>query len=314
MSAFCDKKTPKNAYKFLCEKCHFVCSKKSEWVRHLATAKHNFVTLCDAPSDAKGSTKYVCQNCDKFYDSRNGLWYHKKKCFKQYDEISSKNVSTPSQNMTNTSQIQSGIVITPEIFLELLNQNKEMLEIIKNGTHNNQSHNTNSLNKTFNLQFFLNETCKNAMNIMDFVNSIEIGLDDLEKVGQLGYVEGISNIINKNLKSLDITQRPIHCTDKKREILYIKDEDKWEKEEENKPKLRKAIKYVAHKNILKLSDFRAKYPDCGFSHSRKSDQYNKMIIESMGGSGNNDIEKEDKIISNIIKNNLIDKDKQLTCL
>jgi hypothetical protein len=303
----CSKKLHKL---FSCDSCDYYTCKKSNYDKHLLTAKHKSVTLGDAGDSKSSAAKYICQNCDKLYDSRNGLWKHKKTCFTHMEEP---DYEYQSQNMTNTSQIQSGIVITPEIFLELLNQNKEMLEIIKNGTHNNQSHNNNSLNKTFNLQFFLNETCKNAMNIMDFVNSIEIGLDDLEKVGELGYVEGISNIINKNLKSLDITQRPIHCTDKKREILYIKDEDKWEKEEENKPKLRKAIKYVAHKNILKLQDFRAKYPDCGFSHSRKSDQYNKMIIESMGGSGNNDIEKEDKIISNIVKNTVIDKEKQIVC-
>ena len=180
-----------------------------------------------------------------------------------------------------------------------------MLEVIKNGTHNTTNNNCN--NKSFNLQLFLNETCKDAMNIMDFVDSIKLQLSDLEKVGEVGYVEGITNIILKNLKELDVTKRPFHCTDKKREILYIKDDNKWEKEDENKAKMRKFIKYVAHKNIILLPEFKEKYPDCGFSHSKKSDQYNKLIIESMGGSGNNDIEKEDKIIRNITKVIAIDK-------
>jgi len=147
------------------------------------------------------------------------------------------------------------------------------------------------------------------MNIMDFVESIKLQLTDLEKVGHIGYVEGISNIINTNLKALDVTQRPIHCTDKKRETLYIKDEDKWEKENEEKNKIRKAIKKVANKNIRLLSKFKEVHPDCDKSASKFSDQYNKIIVESMGGSGDNDVEKEDKIIQNISKNVTIIKEQ-----
>ena len=193
---------------------------------------------------------------------------------------------------------------------QLFEQNSEMLEIIKNGTHNtNNSHNnTNSHNKTFNLQFFLNETCKDAMNIMDFVDSIKLQLSDLENVGKVGYVEGISNIITSNLKALDVTQRPIHCADKKREVLYVKDENKWEKEDDDKKKIRKAIKRVACKNQRLLPKFKEEHPDCGNYHSKFSDQYNKIVVESMGGSGNNDMEKEDKIIKNISKNVTIDKE------
>ena len=145
------------------------------------------------------------------------------------------------------------------------------------------------------------------MNIMDFVDSIQLQLSDLEKVGELGYVEGISNIIVKNLKALDITQRPVHCTDKKRETLYIKDENKWEKEDNEKKKIRKAINKVACKNQRLLPKFKEVHPDCIKSASKFSDQYNKMIIESMGGSGDNDLEKEDKIIKNIAKQIFIEK-------
>jgi hypothetical protein len=170
------------------------------------------------------------------------------------------------------------------------------------------SHNTNnSHNKTFNLQFFLNETCKDAMNIMDFVDSIKLQLSDLEKVGEIGYVEGISNIIVKNLNSLEETQRPIHCTDTKREVLYIKDENKWEKENEEKNKLRKAIKRVACKNQRMIPKFKEEHPDCGKSASKFSDQYNKIIYEAMGGPGDNDKEKENKIIRHIAKEVTIDK-------
>jgi hypothetical protein len=163
------------------------------------------------------------------------------------------------------------------------------------------------MNKTFNLQFFLNETCKDAMNIMDFVDSIKLQLTDLERFGEVGYVEGLSNIITTNLKALDVTQRPVHCTDRKRETIYIKDENKWEKEDDNKSKLRTAIKRIANKNIKLLPQYREKYPGCQYAESRHSDKYNKTVVEAMGGAGNNDIEKEDKIIHNISKNVVIVK-------
>jgi len=142
------------------------------------------------------------------------------------------------------------------------------------------------------------------MNIMDFVDSIKLQLTDLEKVGDIGYVEGISNIITTNLNALDVTQRPIHCTDKKRETLYIKDEDKWEKENEEKKKIRKVVKKVSDKNLMLLQKFKEAHPDCIKSASKFSDQYNKLIIESM----DTDKENEDKIIKNISKNVTIDKE------
>jgi hypothetical protein len=157
------------------------------------------------------------------------------------------------------------------------------------------------------LNVFLNEYCKDAMNIMDFVDSLKLQLTDLENVGKLGYVEGISNIIVKNLRELDVHKRPVHCSDSKREVMYIKDENKWEKENDEKNKLRKVIKKIANKNSRLLPQFKEKYPDCIKSSSPYSDQYNKLIIEAMGGSGDNELEKEDKIIKKIAKNVLIDK-------
>ena len=176
-----------------------------------------------------------------------------------------------------------------------------------NNTINQTNNNNNSHNKTFNLQFFLNETCKDAMNIMDFVDSIKLQLSDLERVGELGYVEGISNIIVKNLKGLDVTQRHVHCTDKKRETMYIKDEDKWEKDDEQK-KMHKMVRRVADKNARMLPKFKEAHPDCLKSSSRYSDQYNKIIMEAMGGRGDNDFEKEEKIIKRVSKEVIVDKD------
>jgi hypothetical protein len=182
------------------------------------------------------------------------------------------------------------------------------MEVIKNGTTQNTNiTNTNSHNKAFNLNFFLNETCKDAMNITDFVESIKLQLSDLEKVGELGYVEGISNIIVKNLKELDVTQRPVHCTDKKRETMYIKDEDTWEKDEERK-KMHKLVRKVADKNARMLPKFKEAHPDCTKSASRYSDQYNKIIMEAMGGRGDDDFEKEEKIIKRVSKEVIITRD------
>jgi hypothetical protein len=189
---------------------------------------------------------------------------------------------------------------------ELKNMVLDVCQKIQPITNTVNSHNVNSNNKTFNLNVFLNETCKDAMNITDFVDSLKLQLSDLENVGEIGYVNGISNIIVKNLNLLDENKRPIHCADKKREVLYIKDEDKWEKDEEKK-KIRKIIKKVACKNQRLLPEFKKEHPDCGKYNSKYSDQYNKLVVESMGGSGDNDLEKEDKIIRNIAKEVTIDK-------
>jgi hypothetical protein len=154
---------------------------------------------------------------------------------------------------------------------------------------------------------FLNETCKDAMNITEFIDSLELQLSDLENIGKLGFVEGISNIIVKNLKALDVHKRPVHCADKKREVIYIKDQDKWEKDNDEKERLRKAIKKVALKNEKLLPKYKELHPDCNYSHSKYADEYSKIVIETMGGLGNNDIEKQNKIIRNIAKEVIIDK-------
>jgi hypothetical protein len=280
--------TSKNINNFVCNICDFSCCKKGDWNRHNLTQKHknNVLTTGDNGLYIK---KHICDFCEKEYNDRAGLWRHKQKC----QEI--------------ICDIQQDDSADKDLIMMLVKQNSELLEVIKNGTHNTNSHNTITNNKTFNLQFFLNETCKDAMNIMEFVDSIKLQLSDLENVGKLGYVEGISNIITTNLKALDVSQRPVHCTDKKREVIYVKDEDKWEKEDEEKQKIKKAIKRVASKNQRLLPQFKEAHPDCIKASSRYSDQYNKLIIESCGGSGDNDTEKEAKIIRNITNVTTIDK-------
>ena len=304
--------TLKNAEKRHCLNCDFMCYKKSDWERHINTTKHKTRTklnILEQKTPKNADFIFACKKCNKGYNARNSLWYHEKKCEKIIeinDEINDE-----------INKLDNEMVDKDQLILMLIKQNSEliketsefkniMMEVIKNGTHNNNNNTTNSHNKTFNLQFFLNETCKDAMNIMDFVDSIKLQLSDLENVGKIGYVEGISSIIVKNLNSLDESKRPVHCTDTKREVMYVKDQDKWEKENENKLKLRKAIKHVAHKNTKMLSEFRVKNPDCLKSTSKVSDQYNKLVMEAMGGKGDNDLEKEDKIIKNIAKEVTID--------
>ena len=291
-------KIPKN---FCCKFCDYNTSSNKDYNKHLLTAKHFRLTNTkgftnENPQKSQTENKYLC-NCGRAYKHMSSLCKHKNTC--NFIEIENK---TLNDEMSDK-----------ELIVMLLKQNSQLIEqnaeLTKNGINNtNNSHNnTNSHNKTFNLQFFLNETCKDAMNIMDFVDSIKLQLSDLENVGKLGYVEGISNIITTNLKALDVTQRPVHCTDKKRETLYIKDEDKWEKEDDDKKKIRKVIKKIASKNQRLLPQFKEAHPDCNKASSKFSDQYNKIIVESCGGSGDNDLEKEDKIIKNITKNITIDK-------
>jgi hypothetical protein len=295
---FSNEKNSKKLIEYLCEKCDFVTSNKNDFNRHIKTKKHisNDSQCFSMVKTPKNSYECVC---GKKYVDNSGLWRHKKKC----------NINV----LSDTDKDET--VDKDQLILMLVKQNSEliketsefkniMMEVIKNGTHNTTH--TNSHNKTFNLQFFLNETCKDAMNIMDFVDSVKLQLSDLENVGKIGYVEGISSIIVKNLNSLDENKRPVHCTDAKREVMYIKDEDKWEKENENKQKMRKVIKHIAHKNSKLLADFKNKHPDCVKSESRYSDKYDKLVIEAMGGKGDNDLEKEDKIIKNIAKEVTID--------
>ena len=188
-----------------------------------------------------------------------------------------------------------------------------ILEALKNGSVQNSNNiiTNNSNNKSFNLQFFLNETCKDAMNMTTFIDSLQLQLSDLENVGEVGFVEGISNIIVKNLNALDVTQRPVHCTDKKRETMYIKDQDIWEKEDDQKTKMHKMIKKVANKNIKLISKFQEVHPEWKKITSKVSDQFNKIVIEAMGGKGDNDFEKEEKIIKKVAKEVLIDKIQNL---
>jgi len=298
------EKSPKVAVKFSCQYCHYNCTKKSDYDKHSMTTKHKNRTKLNVleHKGAENRREFVCKTCNKIYKARNSLWYHEKGC----KEIKYNDNEKEENNSHDDFAVNSDLPTDKQLIMMLIKDNSEfknmMMKVIENGT-TATTNNINSHNKTFNLQFFLNETCKDAMNIMDFIDSIKLQLCDLERVGEFGFVDGISNIIIKNLKELDVTERPIHCTDKKREILYVKDEDKWEKDEE-KNKIKKAIKRVANKNIRLLPSFKEKYPDCNKSTSNHSDKYNKIIVESMDTDGEN----ANKIIKNISNEVIVKKD------
>jgi hypothetical protein len=286
---------PQKTPKYFCINCDFGTDNKKDFRKHTMTSKHSLLTLGDGFSDAK-KPKYCCTNCNKTYLSRNGLWNHNKKC-----------TTSTVNNLTNqTKEFHNYTEAMLSVFKD--NIKEIMLEVSKNSnvTNNNIS---NCNNKSFNLQFFLNDTCKDAMNIMDFVNSVQLQLSDLEKVGEVGFVNGISNIIVKNLKTLDVKKRPLHCSDIKREVLYVKDDDKWAKEQDNNPKVRKAIKYIASKNINLLQQFKQVYPQSTDGESKYNDIFNHLVIQALGGLGNEDADNEDKIIHNLSKHLVISKEK-----
>jgi hypothetical protein len=300
-----------SAQRFYCKFCHYGTDRKCNYDTHIISTRHirnaekrtdgNQIQQKFSENSAYCLKDYVCENCNKHFQSKSGLWKHEKKC----------NIDQSSYSKTSEEEISD-----KQLIMMLIKDNSELknlvIKVLENGTQNtmNNCHNTtNSHNKAFNLNFFLNETCKNAMNITDFVDSIKLQLTDFMDVGELGYVEGISNIIVKKLKDLDETVRPIHCTDQKRETFYVKDKDKWEKEEEDMKQIRKMIKRISYKNERLMSTYKEKYPDYNDPESKNSDKYSKFVIEALGGDGNNMVEKENKIIKHITKITTI-KNKQ----
>jgi hypothetical protein len=310
-----------NQKNFKCILCDYFTSSSKDLNKHYMTAKHkkrengNFLEM----EETEKIPSFECINCSKNFSSKSGLWKHRQKChsFCQEDDNVNKKHITEIKNTDNDVKMLTNMV------LEVVKQNQELIlqnsesqkynqeltnklyEICKNGT-NNTLINNNSHNKTFNLQFFLNEKCKDAMNIMDFVNSMTLELSDLEDVGTLGYVEGISNIIIRKLGELDIYKRPIHCSDGKREIMYVKDDNVWEKENDTNDKLRLAIKHVTYKNSSLLVPWSQKHPNCMNTQHHLNDVYVKMIGQAMGGKGEF-VDSENKIMKKIAKSVLIDK-------
>jgi hypothetical protein len=307
--------------RFFCEKCAYQTNKKSSYENHLLTAKHISATNISSVA-LKICQPYTCDICSKTFNERTSIWRHKKKCV----------LITPQQEEPTPSH--DDIQVPTNLIFELIKQNqefkqllvdqnkqlyekheeniylqKQLLDVVKDGkTINNNTISNNSHNKTFNLNLFLNETCKDAMNMKDFIKSLEMSMSELEKMGELGFAEGMSRVFVDRLNKLDVTKRPIHCSDVKREIIHIKDDNKWERDNANLDRLRKIIKQLTHKNILRVDDWKKANPGCTEYSSRKNDQYLRINMEAIGPVDEEEVKRDfGKIIRKVAENTAIDK-------
>ena len=303
-------KKSQNIPKFFCVSCQYKTNNKKDYSKHLNTLKHNVfmkktelqVNTTEYPKEIPKT--YQCTYCDKNYKYRDGLWRHSKKCVNRitsHHDIFNNN-DTKALTELVIKMFEQNQALTKQIVDQNQKLTKQIDELSKNNTIN-INNNTNSNNKIFNLQLFLNEQCKDAMNMSDFINSLQLKPSDLENVGKLGYVEGISNIIIKQLNDTDMYKRPLHCSDVKRETLYIKEEDKWEKEGPENTKMKKVIKTVEKKNIELITEWTQEHPRYRESASHDNDAYLKLLTESMSG----DEEHLHKVIKNISKEVAIEK-------
>ena len=309
---------PKNAQEFICEDCDFKCCKKSNYDIHLATQKHiNTINY-----NEKNAKSYLCE-CGKMYNYNASLYNHKKKCKNLINEnIVVKDASSNEIKVLTTLvleivksntelQKQSQEVMKSNTELQKQNHDlqKQVLDVCKNiqpssSITNSNNTNINSHNKTFNLQFFLNEQCKDAMNINDFIKSIKIEISDLERLGKEGYVEGFSRIILEKLKEMNIYKRPLHCSDAKRETMYIKENDVWNKDESsNNEKMIEFIKAVEQRNYTSLLAYADAYPEVYKQESKLNVPYLHMALQSNGTA-----ERINKVMKRIIKEVIINKD------
>jgi hypothetical protein len=319
--------TAENAFKYVCELCDFKCSKLSNYNSHLLTRKHKKVTAGDINNANLIETKiYICKNCNKEYKSRNGLWLHNQKCNKDEDQLTIEDKELDDDKITiSDAKMMFEILKQNNEFKELilnqsnqlLEQNKSMIELIKNNNIgatnniNNGNINNNNYNQ-FNIQMYLNETCKNAMTIDEFLDYLQPTIEELEATAHLGYVEGITRIIMRGLKDLEEELRPFHCSDLKRDSLFVKNPDgKWEKETDEKPLMLKFVKAVARKNFNNVNEWRKLHPNCRYHDSKSNDMFNQIMLNSSSGRTEEEQKASyEKIIKNITKEVVIDKSKK----
>jgi hypothetical protein len=299
------KKSQKIATKkYMCELCDYNTSNKCDYNKHLITRKHSKIV-----NDSKNLSK-VSQNiciCGKSYKYDTGYYRHRKQC-KSYLEKYSDNDVKNDKLVDLVLELVKQNSEFKELLVEQNKQNQslqnQLVELSKEKTITNTNCNNNiTNNNSFNLTLFLNEQCKNALNIGEFIEQLSVSLEDLEETGRLGYVEGISRIFINGLKQMNIYERPIHCSDMKREVLYIKDENKWEKDDNNKTRLTNAVRKVGQKNIRQITEWQKLHPDYNDYYSKESDKYLNIINNSMCGSTIEETNQNySKIAKTIIKN------------
>ena len=319
------EKTPKNSKNFYCEICNFTCSKKQDYSRHTLTTKHKNRTN-RTENTPKNSEPFYC-GCGKIYKARNSLWYHKKKCTyieyeKEEEIVEEKKDEGPdykellilamtqmqrkddlvSEAMTEMSALRKENNELVTKMTDMIPKMTEMMPSINNTTNTNSN---NTTNNNFNLQFFLNETCKDALNLTEFINSLQLQLKDLEYTANNGHIKGITNIFQTALSNMEENKRPMHCTDLKREIMYIKENDEWNKDDE-KAKMKGTINQITNKNIGNIEEWLEKYPGHINPNSPDFDKFVKMTSNCMG-TGNE--EDDNKIVRNVMREVTIDKKK-----
>jgi hypothetical protein len=294
------------AKKFYCEVCHYKTSKTSSWKKHLVTSKHHNTINTIKTTIKKDENNIELHKCicGKHYKHYSSLWNHKKSCPGIFD------VTNFGEKITEKDLIMMLLKENKEFKQLIIEQSAQMMELatIPKTTNNNNNNvvNNNCTNNQFNLNLFLNEKCKNAMNMSDFIDSIEIQDEDFEDIGKLGYVQGISNIFVKGLRGLDVTMRPMHCNDIKRETLYIKDNDIWDKDE-TKQKVRNAIAMVAHKNFKYIPIWQEANPSAYDVTTKKNDLYMRIANQVTTCITPDDDLGINKIIRNLANCVCIDK-------
>jgi hypothetical protein len=281
-----------------CQCCNYNTIHKSDFIKHEKSKKHLLKS-----QGINETQHHICSNCNKSFLSSSGLWKHQQKC--SYIEKQSSNTITSEMFMEFFKQ-------SKELQNVLIEQNKELqnklITMAQTPCIVNNNNTLNNNNQQFNLQFFLNETCKDAINITDFVNSLELKVEDFEATGKLGYVEGISRIIINEMKDMEVEKRPMHCTDFKRETLYIKDDNVWIKENQEKNKFKKVVKKVAQLNLNQFPKWQAKYPDCVKINTKENDEFIKLSLAALGSRNDEEEEKfMDKILKNVLKEVIITK-------
>jgi hypothetical protein len=313
------KNIQKSPYKFICEKCNYKCNKKSEFSKHLNTAKHNKTTN----DNTENLQCYICSNCNKNYSDRVSLWRHRQKCRNIDDhendsingDLITKLLLQNQELLVSNQQFKELMVEQSKQLQEQQTENKklqsQLIEAVKDtGNIYNSNNNTiNSNNQKFNLNFFLNTTCKDAMNMSDFIENMEIDFKDIENIGRNGYVSGMTEMILSRIKELDVTKRPLHCTDLKRETMYIKDNDEWCKDTPENTKLRKTIGYVAKRNYATIPLWREKYPECQNWNDPKYDFCVDMMRNILGDIGEKQTRLDNKVIKNLSKHIVVDKNQ-----
>ena len=299
-----DKKSGKIGKKFHCKICHYTCNWESDYNKHLLTAKHKRLTTVDKKSQKIEKPQYVCE-CGKEYKSRQGLQQHKKKCKylekeiveEKKEEINDNDPSYKELLIQAMKQIQE----KDKLMEKMISDKDKLMEKMMSEMIPKIGDTNNNTTNNFNLNFFLNERCKDALNLTDFINSLQVQLQDLEYTADNGHIKGITNIFHNALSNLEETKRPLHCTDLKREVLYIKDNDEWHKDE-NKEEIKVAVNKVVNKNIGNQAKWIEAHPN--LEDEKEMEKYIQMQDHSLGTG--EEIE-QNKIVKNIMREVIIQK-------